>query len=158
MVLMPELKERLRSDLTVAMKARDEIRTRTLRMVLTEISKEEVAGATARDLDDAEIERVIAREAKRRREAAEAFSGAGRADQAAAERAEGDVLAAYLPAQLDDAELAALVAEAIAATGAAGPSAMGQVMKAATPKVAGRAEGSRVAAEVRRQLASGNPL
>jgi len=155
---MPELKERLRSDLTVAMKARDEIRTRTLRMVLTEISKEEVAGATARDLDDAEIERVIAREAKRRREAAEAFSGAGRADQAAAERAEGDVLAAYLPAQLDDAELAALVAEAIAATGAAGPSAMGQVMKAATPKVAGRAEGSRVAAEVRRQFASGNPL
>ena len=155
---MPELKERLRSDLTVAMKARDEIRTRTLRMVLTEISKEEVAGATARDLDDAEIERVIAREAKRRREAAEAFSGAGRADQAAAERAEGDVLAAYLPAPLDDAELAALVAEAIAATGAAGPSAIGQVMKAATPKVAGRAEGSRVAAEVRRQLASGNPL
>src|SRR5215471_1580066 len=130
MVLMPELKERLRSDLTVAMKARDEIKTRTLRMVLTEISKEEVAGATARDLDDAEIERVIAREAKRRREAAEAFSGAGRADQAAAERAEGDVLAAYLPAPLDDAELAALVAEAIAATGAAGPSAIGQVMKA----------------------------
>jgi uncharacterized protein len=154
MVLMPELKERLRSDLTSAMKERDEIRTRTLRMVLTEISKEEVAGTTARDLDDAEIERVIAREAKRRREAAEAFSGAGRADQAAAERAEGDVLAAYLPAQLDDAELRALVTEAIAATGAAGPSAMGQVMKAVTPQVAGRAEGSRVAAEVRRQLAT----
>ena len=150
---MPELKERLRSDLTSAMKERDEIRTRTLRMVLTEISKEEVAGTTARDLDDDEIERVIAREAKRRREAAEAFSGAGRADQAAAERAEGDVLAAYLPTQLDDAELAALVTEAIAATGGAGPSAMGQVMKAVTPTVAGRAEGSRVAAEVRRQLA-----
>jgi uncharacterized protein YqeY len=150
---MPELKERLRSDLTVAMKNRDDIRTRTLRMVLTEISKEEVAGATARDLDDAEIERVIAREAKRRREAAEAFSGAGRADQAAAERAEGDILTAYLPEQLSDDELAALVAEAIAETGAAGPSAMGQVMKAVTPMVSGRAEGSRVAAEVRRQLA-----
>ncbi len=150
---MPELKERLRSDLTAAMKERDEIRTRTLRMVLTEISKAEVAGAAARDLDDAEIERVIAREAKRRREAAEAFSGAGRADQAAAEVAEGNILATYLPAPLDDAEIAALVAEAIAATSAAGPSAMGQVMKAVTPKVAGRAEGSRVAAEVRRQLA-----
>jgi uncharacterized protein YqeY len=123
-------------------------------MVLTEISKEEVSGATARELDDAEIERVVAREAKRRREAAEAFSGAGRADQAAAEIAEGKVLAAYLPAQLDDAELTGLVAAAIAETGASGPGAMGQVMKAVTPKIAGRAEGSRVAAEVRRQLTS----
>ncbi|HEX9033154.1 MAG TPA: GatB/YqeY domain-containing protein [Streptosporangiaceae bacterium] len=150
---MSELKERLRADLTASMKDRDEVRTRTLRMVLTEISKEEVSGAAARELDDAEVERVLAREAKRRREAAEAFSGAGRADQATAEQAEGAVLAEYLPAQLEDAELTALVAEAIAATGASGPSAMGQVMKAVNPKVAGRAEGSRVAAEVRRQLA-----
>ena len=149
---MSELKERIRSDLTASMKGRDEVRTRTLRMVLTEISKEEVSGAAARELDDAEIQRVLVREAKRRREAAEAFQGAGRADQAAAERAEGDVLASYLPAQLDDAELTSLVAAAIAEVGAAGPGAMGQVMKAATPKVAGRAEGSRVAAEVRRQL------
>jgi uncharacterized protein YqeY len=152
---MSELKERLRADLTASMKDRDEIRTRTLRMVLTEISKEEVSGATARELDDAEVERVLAREAKRRREAAEAFSDAGRADQAAAERAEGAILAEYLPAQLDDAELTALVTEAIAVTGASGPSAMGQVMKAVTPKVVGRAEGSRVAAEVRSQLAQG---
>jgi uncharacterized protein YqeY len=137
------------------MKARDEVKTRTLRMALTEISKEEVSGAAVRELDDAEVQRVLAREAKRRREAAEAFQGAGRADQAAAERAEGDVLAAYLPAQLDDAELTGLVAAAIAETGAAGPAAMGQVMKAVTPKVAGRAEGSRVAAEVRRQLSAG---
>jgi uncharacterized protein YqeY len=137
------------------MKGRDELRTRTLRMALAEISKEEVAGASARELDDAEVERVLAREAKRRREAAEAFQGAGRAEQAAAELAEGDVLASYLPAQLDDAELSGLVATAIAATGASGPSAMGQVMKAVTPKVAGRAEGARVAAEVRRQLAAG---
>jgi uncharacterized protein YqeY len=149
---MSELKERIRADLTASMKSRDEVRTRTLRMVLTEISKEEVSGSAARELDDAEIQRVLAREAKRRREAADAFHGAGRADQAAAERAEGDVLAAYLPAQLDEAELASLVVAAIAETGATGPSAMGQVMKAATPKVAGRAEGSRVAAEVRRQL------
>jgi len=152
---MPELKERLRSDLTAAMKSRDDVKTRTLRMVLTEISKEEVAGAAARELDDAEIERVLAREAKRRREAAEAFDNAGRVEQAAAERAEGEILAGYLPAQLGDSELAALVAEAIAEAGVAGPGAMGQVMKAVTPKVAGRAEGSRVAAEVRRQLAAG---
>jgi uncharacterized protein len=151
---MSELKEKIRADLTAAMKDRDDVKTRTLRMVLSEIAKEEVAGATARELDDAEVERVIAREAKRRREAAEAFQGAGRADQAAAEQAEGDVLATYLPAQLDDAELTKLVAAAIAELGSAGQGAMGQVMKAVTPKVAGRAEGSRVAAEVRRQLAA----
>jgi uncharacterized protein len=150
---MSELKEQLRADLTTSMKERDEVRTRTLRMVLAEISKEEVAGATARELDDAEVQRVLAREAKRRREAAEAFGDAGRADQASAELAEGEVLAGYLPAQLDDAELASLVADAIAQTGASGQGGMGQVMKAVTPVVAGRAEGARVAAEVRRQLA-----
>jgi|SRR5215469_625476 len=149
---MSELKERIRADLTASMKDRDEVRTRTLRMVLTEISKEEVSGAQAHELDDAEIQRVLTREAKRRREAADAFHGAGRADQAAAERAEGEVLAAYLPAQLDDAELTALVTAAITESGATGPGAMGQVMKAVNPKVAGRADGSRVAAEVRRQL------
>ena len=152
---MAELKDRLRADLTASMKDRDEIRTRTLRMVLTEIAKEEVSGAASRELDDAEIERVLAREAKRRREAADAFSGAGRVNQATAELAEGQILAEYLPAQLDDAELAAFVADAITETGAAGPAAMGQVMKAVTPKVAGRAEGARVAGEVRRQLAAG---
>ncbi len=151
---MSELKERLRADLTASMKDRDEVRTRTLRMVLTEISKEEVAGAAARELDDAEIERVIAREAKRRREAADAFRDAGRAGQATAERGEGAILAEYLPAQLDDAELTDLVAGVIAESGAAGSAAMGQVMKLVTPKVAGRAEGARVAAEVRRQLAA----
>ncbi len=136
------------------MKDRDEVRTRTLRMVLTEISKEEVSGASAHELTDSDIEKVLAREAKRRREAAEAFQGAGRDDQAAAERAEGEVLSSYLPKQLDDAELAELVSAAITETGASGPAAMGQVMKAVNPKIAGRAEGSRVAAEVRRQLAA----
>ena len=153
---MSELKERLRSDLTASMKARDEVRTRTLRMVLTEISKEEVSGAAARELADADVERVLAREAKRRREAAQAFKDAGRSGQAAAELAEGEVLAGYLPAQLADSELAALVSDAIAEAGAVGPGAMGQVMKLVTPKVAGRAEGARVAAEVRRQLSAGS--
>ena len=152
---MAALKDRLRGDLTSSMKERNEVRTRTLRMVLTEISKEEVSGAAARELDDAEIQRLLTREAKRRREAADAFSDAGRADQAAAERAEGEILAEYLPAQLDDVELSDLVAAAIAETGAANQGGMGQVMKTVTPKVAGRAEGARVAAEVRRQLTAG---
>jgi len=150
---MAELKDRLRADLTAAMKARDEVRTRTLRMALTSVTNEEVAGDSARELSDDEVLRLLAREAKRRREAADAFEAAGRADQAAAERAEDQVLAEYLPAQLSDAELAALVAEVISETGASGMSAMGQVMKAVTPRVAGRAEGGRVAAEVRRALA-----
>lgn len=150
---MAALKNRLRADLTAAMKARDEVRVRTLRMALTSVSKEEVAGASARELSDDEIMTVLTKEAKRRREAAEAFGAAGRAEQAAAERAEGEVLAVYLPAQLSDEELGALVTAAIEETGASGLKSMGQVMKAVTPRVAGRAEGGRVAAEVRRQLA-----
>ena len=150
---MPALKDRLRADLTAAMKARDEVRTRTLRMALTSVSNEEVAGKAARELSDDDVLKILAREAKRRREAAAAFQEAGRDEQAAAERAEDAVLADYLPVQLGDAEVAALVTAAIAATGAAGLAGMGQVMKAVTPQVAGRAEGSRVAAEVRRQLA-----
>lgn len=149
---MPTLKDQLRADLTAAMKARDETRTRTLRMALTSVRNEEVSGAAAHDLTDDEIIKILAREAKRRREAAAAFAAAGRSGQAAAEQAEEAVLAAYLPAQLDDSDLAALVAAAIAETGASGPSGMGQVMKVLTPKVAGRAEGSRVAAMVRSQL------
>jgi len=149
---MAGLKDRLRGDLTAAMKSRDEVRTRTLRMVLTSISNEEVAGNAARELSDDEVLRILGREARRRREAADAFEAAGRTGQAAAERAEDQVLAEYLPAQLSDAELAAIVAEVIDQTGASGMSAMGQVMKAVTPRVAGRAEGGRVAAEVRRAL------
>jgi len=109
-----ELKERLRADLNAAMRARDQVRMRTLRLALTSITNEEVAGASARDLTDDEVVRVLTREARKRREAAEAFGAAGRSDQAAAERAEGEVLAGYLPAQLSDDELAALVDAAIA--------------------------------------------
>jgi hypothetical protein len=149
---MAALKDRLRSDLTVAMKARDEVRTRTLRMALSSVSKEEVAGAAARELTDDEVMGVLTREAKRRREAAEAFAAAGRGEQAAAERAEGVILAGYLPAQLTDEEIAALVSAAIEESGASGMAAMGTVMKTVTPRTAGRADGARVAAEVRRQL------
>lgn len=149
---MAQLKERLQSDLTTAMRARDEVRTRTLRMALTAITNEEVAGSSARQLTDDEVVQVLTREAKKRREAASAFEEGGRQQQAAAERAEGEVLAEYLPAQLDDSELAELVAAAIAETGASDLSGMGQVMKVVKPWVAGRAEGGRLAAEVRRQL------
>jgi uncharacterized protein len=149
-----ELKERLRADLNAAMRARDQVRMRTLRMALTSITNEEVAGASARDLSDEEVVKVLTREARKRREAAEAFGAAGRDEQAAAERAEGKVLADYLPAQLSDDELAELVSSAIAETGASGMQGMGQVMKMLTPRVAGRADGARVAAEVRRRLSS----
>ena len=146
------LKDRLHADLTTAMKARDELTAATLRMALTAITNEEVAGKQARQLSDDEVVKVLTREAKKRREAAEAFAGAGREELAARERAEGEVLAGYLPAQLGDDELAELVRAAVEETGASGPQAMGQVMKVVQPKVAGRAEGGRVAAEVRRQL------
>lgn len=150
---MPELKNRLQSDLTQAMRERDELRLATLRMALAAVTNEEVAGKTARELSDDEVVRVLTREAKRRREAAEAFASGGRPELAEREQAEGRVLEDYLPAQLSDEELRDLVAGAIAETGAEGPRGLGAVMKVVTPRVAGRAEGGRVAAEVRRQLA-----
>lgn len=151
-VAMTELKARLRADLTAAMKERAETRTRTLRMLLTAITNEEVSGRTSRELSEEEIVRVIGREAKKRKEAAEAFQEGGRSDRAAAEREEGEILAEYLPAQLSDEELAALVARAIDTAGVDGVKGMGAVMKVVNPQVAGRADGARVAAEVRRQL------
>lgn len=150
---MPELKARLRSDLNAAMKARDELTTATLRMTLTAITNEEVAGKQARELADDEVLRVITRESKKRREAAEAYAAAGRAELAARERQEGEVLERYLPAQLGDQELAELVRAAVAEAGASTPRDMGSVMKIVQPKVAGRADGKRVSDEVRRQLA-----
>jgi uncharacterized protein YqeY len=149
---MSELKDRLQSDLTTAMKSRDELRTATLRMALTAVRMEEVSGKAARELDDEEVVTVLGRESKKRREAAEAFDGAGRPDRADRERAEGEVLAGYLPEQLSDDDLRDLVAAAIAATGAEGPRGIGAVMRVVSPQTAGRAEGGRVAAEVRRQL------
>jgi len=147
------LKEQLHTDMVAALKSKDELRLSTLRMALSAITTEEVAGKVARELSDDEVLKVLAREAKKRREAAEAFASAGRAELAAKERAEGSVLDEYLPAQLGDDELADIVRAALAESGASGPQAMGQVMKVVQPQIAGRAEGGRVAAEVRRQLA-----
>ena len=150
---MGELKDRLQQDLTASMKARDELRTATLRMVLTAIGNEEVSGKASRELSAEEELKVLAREAKKRREAAEAFRSGGATERAEREVAEEAVLADYLPTQLSDEELAQIVQAAVAETGATGPQAMGQVMKVVNPKVAGRAEGGRVAAAVRAALA-----
>ena len=151
---MPPLKARLRSDLNQAMKSRDELRTATLRMTLAAITTEEVAGAAARELSDDEVQRVITRETRKRREAADAFDQGGRAELADRERAEGAVLEGYLPKQLDDSELAELVRAAVLEAGATEPRELGAVMKLVQPRVAGRADGRRVSDEVRRQLSS----
>jgi uncharacterized protein YqeY len=148
------MKQRLRDDMTAAMKARDELRKSTLRMALTAVTKVEVAGAEPRELSDAEVTDVLTAEAKKRREAVTAYREAGRDELADKEQAEADILAEYLPEQLGPDEIAALVTETIAATGAAelGPRGMGKVMGALQPKVKGRADGGAVAAEVKRQL------
>ncbi|MGH4008028.1 MAG: GatB/YqeY domain-containing protein [Pseudonocardiaceae bacterium] len=150
---MAELKDRLRADLSTAIKSRSTVTVATLRMALSAITTEEVAGAAARELSDKEVLAVLAREAKKRREAAEVFAAAGRDELATRERAEGEVLAHYLPAQLDDEELPALVAEAIDEIAGQlgkrpGLGQLGLVMKAAVAKVAGRADGKRVSAAV----------
>ncbi|GLY14134.1 GatB/YqeY domain-containing protein [Kineosporia rhizophila] len=149
------LKARLRSDLTTAMKARDAIRSSTIRMVMTAVKAEEVSGTVARELSEEEVTTVLSREAKKRREAATAYDEAARPELAEKERAELAVLADYLPQQLSEEELKTLVAEEVAnatASGKSGKAAMGLVMKAVRGRVAGRAEGGRVAAEVKAQL------
>jgi uncharacterized protein YqeY len=150
---MAKLKDRLRADLSTAIKSRNTVTVATLRMALSAITTEEVAGATARELSDDEVLAVLAREAKKRREAAEVFAAAGRDELATRERAEGEVLAHYLPVQLGDEEVAGLVAQAVEdVAGRLGKhpnlGQLGLVMKAAMARVAGRAEGSRVSAAV----------
>ena len=150
------LKERLRSDLTAAIRDRDKVRSGTIRMVLTAITEAEVAGSQAVELSDQQVLDVVIREAKKRREAETAYADAGRAELAGKERAESDVLADYLPLQLTEEEIEAIVADAIASTGAAelGNKGMGKVMAQVTPQTKGKADGSVVAAEVRRQLSA----
>ncbi len=149
---MTTMKARLEADLREAMKARDELVTSTLRMALAAVRTAEVAGKQARELSDDEVLSVLTKEAKKRREAATAFGDAGRASSAAKELAEEEVIGRYLPTPLTDEEITAIVADALAAGGFTGPAQIGPAMKAAQAAVAGRAEGGRVAAEVRRQL------
>ena len=146
------LKDRLTADMRAAMKNRDDTVTRTLRMALAAVGNAEVAGKVKKELTDSEVLAVLTKEAKKRTEAAEAFAGAGRAEQAAAERAEEAVLTAYLPQQMSDEELAQAVSGALAGGDFAGQGAMGPAMKAARAAVGDRADGGRVSAEVRKQL------
>jgi hypothetical protein len=139
------LKEKLQSDLTASMRARDELRSGTIRMVLTAIKNEEVSGKEARELSDSEVITVLSREAKKRREAAEAYEQAGAKDRAANEKVEGVIIAEYLPAQLSEAEIKDLIAKAIKETGASGPHHLGLIMKFVQPLTVGRIEGFRLA-------------
>ncbi len=154
---MSELKNRLRSDLTVAMKARDALTTGTLRLALAAVTTAEVAGTQAKQLSDAEVVAVLQKEVRKRGEAAEAFAGAGRAEQAAKERAEADVLSAYLPRALTDDEVDQLVRSAVESVAASTGSAptmrqMGLVIKDVQARAQGRADGSRIAAAVKLAL------
>ncbi len=147
------LADQIQSDLTSAMKARDELTTTVLRSALAAIKEARVAGDAPGDLDDAAVQVVVGREAKKRDEAAAAFADAGRAEQAARERAEGEVLARYLPQKLSEAELSDLVARVLDAGGFAAPTDMGPAMKAVQAEVAGRADGKAVSALVKARLA-----
>ena len=146
------LTEQLRADLTAAMKARDEKTTGALRMALAALQAAAVAGKEAKEISDDEALKILAREVKRREEAAEAFQAAGRTDRAERELAERDVLAAYLPAPLGDEELVALVDQVLADGGFSGQAAMGPAMKAVTAAVGGRADGKKVSTLVRERL------
>jgi len=148
------LKETLKSDLTEAIRSSDKVVSGTIRMVLTAITNEEVSGKEARVLSDEEIITVLSREAKKRREAAEEFAKAGRTDRAAEEKAEGEVIAKYLPAQLSEDDIKKLIADAVTSTGAAGPADMGKVMGAIKPKIAGKADGGLVSSLVKAALAN----
>jgi len=151
---MSDLKDRLRTDLTASIKARDGLRSSTLRMVLSAVTNAEVAGKQARELSDEDLVGVLTSESKKRREAAEAFAGAGRTEQAAKERAEAEVIAGYLPEQLTEDEITAMVSATIEELGVRedGIQALGRVMGALQPKTRGRADGGLVAAAVRAQL------
>jgi len=134
------LKETLKSDLTEAIRSSNKVVSGTIRMVLTAITNEEVSGKEARVLTEDEIITVLSREAKKRREAAEEFAKANRPDKAAEEKAEGEVIAKYLPAQLSEDDIKKMIAAAVASTGAAGPGDMGKVMGAIKPQIAGKAD------------------
>lgn len=150
------LKETLKTDLTEAIRSSNKVVSGTIRMVLTAITNEEVSGKEARVLSDEEIIVVLSREAKKRREAAEEFAKAGRTDKATEEKAEGEVIAKYLPAQLSEEDIKNIIAAAITSTGATGPADMGKVMGAVKPQIAGKADGALVSSLVKAALAEGN--
>ena len=146
------LKEKLQSDLTDAIRSQDAVKSGTIRMLLAAITNEEVAGKSAKVLTDAEVITVLSREAKKRREAVEAYTNAKRDDLANKEKEEAAVIALYLPEQLSESDIKKLIADAIAETNAAGPAGMGLVMKVLQPKIAGKADGGVVSSLVKAAL------
>ena len=146
------LKEKLQSDLTDAIRSQDAVKSGTIRMLLAAITNEEVAGKSAKILSDAEVITVLSREAKKRREAVEAYINAKRDDLANKEKEEAAVIALYLPEQLSESDIKKLIAAAIAETNAAGPAGMGLVMKVLQPKIAGKADGGVVSSLVKAAL------
>ena len=146
------LKEKLQSDLTDAIRSQDSVKSGTIRMLLAAITNEEVAGKSVKVLSDGEVITVLSREAKKRREAVEAYTNAKRDDLANKEKAEATVIALYLPEQLSEADIKRLIAEAIAETNASGPAGMGLVMKVLQPKIAGKADGGVVSSLVKAAL------
>ncbi len=154
---MAELKDKLRSDLTAAMKSQDKLRTATLRMMLAAIQTEEVSGKEARELTDADVLKVLARESRKRSEAAEIYTQNGRGELAAEEHAEARIIDEYLPTPLTDAEVADVVDTALAQVAEQigerpGVKQMGLVMKAATAIADGKVDGSRLSAAVKDRL------
>ncbi|MFI8567585.1 GatB/YqeY domain-containing protein [Rhodococcus sp. NPDC078407] len=154
---MSELKARLRTDLTAAMKAKDKLRLATLRMILAAIQTEEVSGKEAHDLTDDDVLKVLAKEAKKRGESAEIYTQNGRGELAANEHAEAQIINEYLPTPLTDEELATMVDTAIAQVAEdlgerPAMKQMGQVMKIASGLAAGKADGSRLSKAVKDRL------
>lgn len=146
------LADQIQSDLTTAMKARDTAALGTLRMVIAAIKNARVASGGTGDVTDEQTLELLAREAKKRTEAAEAYDAAGRGELAEKERAELVIIRRYLPEQLDEDTLRGFVDEAITETGATGPGDLGKVMSAVMPKVKGRADGKVINAIVRERL------
>lgn len=149
---MSNLRAQLRSDLAASMKAKDKVRTGTIRMLLSAITQEETQGTSKKELDEAQLVQVVAREIKKRRESAEIYRSNGRDDLAESELAEVSVLEDYQPKQLTDEELSSLIDAVITTVGATSMKDMGQVMKEATAQAAGRADGKRLSTAVRERL------
>ena len=152
---MTNLKDQLKADLTVSMKARNEVETSTLRMTLAAIMNAEVAGDEAKELTNEQVQAVVSAEAKKRAESADIYKEAGRVDAEAAERAELGILQKYLPAQLSDNDLKKIVEEQIAiaaSSGLTGPKAMGAVVKAVRTQAGSGADGAKIANLVKSKL------
>ena len=146
------LLEQIRADLTAAMRSKDKLVISTLRSVVAAVQEAEVAGASSTTLDDEQVQKVIAAQAKRRVEAAEAFDQGGRTEKAADERAELKILESYLPEQLDPDALTEIIERILTVGGFATMADMGQAMKAINAEVAGKAEGRLIAELVKSRL------